>query len=126
MSFKDTAIVKDQPKTCTDLAMDILTTSPDYLEKTRGLYEAVVKNGGTSFGIMVEGTPDPENKDSLAYSATYDFSLHETYPDHNATTARFSFDPAKGKLYEYDMALDSLVPIELDKSSLLHFNEHCK
>lgn len=124
MSIKDT--VKDQPKTCTELAMDILTTSPDYLEKTRGLYEAIVKNGGTSFGIMVEGTPDPANKDSLAYSATYDFSLHETYPDHNATTARFSFDPAKGQLYEYDMTQDSLIPIELDRNSLLHFNEHCK
>lgn len=126
MPVKDTTIVKDQPKTCTDLAMDILTSSPDYLEKTRGLYEAVVKNGGTSFGIMVEGTPDPANKDSLAYSATYDFSLYETYPDHTVTTARFSFDPAKGQLYEYDIVLDSLTPLILDKKSLQQFNERCK
>ena len=39
---------KRELKTCIDIVMEILTTSPVYLKKTKGLYEAVVKNGGTS------------------------------------------------------------------------------
>lgn len=117
---------KRELKTCIDIVMEILTTSPAYLKKTKGLYEAVVKNGGTSFGIMIEGSPNPKSDEAMDFSNTYDFSLHETYSDHMPVTARFTFNPTDRQLYEYNFAEDKLNPIDFDRNLLLKFNEICK
>ena len=117
---------KRELKTCIDIVMEILITSPVYLKKTKGLYEAVVKNGGTSFGIIIEGSPNPKSDEAMDFSNTYDFSLHETYPDHNATIGHFSFNPTQRQLYEYDVAEDKSNPIDFDRNLLLKFNEICK
>jgi len=117
---------KRELNTCIDIAMEILTTSPVYLKKTKGLYEAVVKNGGTSFGITIEGSPNPKSDEAMDFSNTYDFSLHESYPDHNATIGHFSFNPTERQLYEYDVAEDKSNPIDFDRNLLLKFNEICK
>lgn len=112
--------------TCIDVVMEILTTSPVYINRTKGLYEAIVKNGGTSFGIMVEGSPNPSTDKAMGYSETYDFSLHETYSDRMVTIARFTFDPVDRQLYEYDILEDDLIPVDFDRNLLLKFNEICK
>lgn len=113
-------------KTCIDVVTEILTTSPLYLKYTDGLYEAIVKNGGTSYGTAIEGSPNPEKDKAWYYSETYDFNLHEIYPDRMPTIARFTFDPANMQLYEDDIIKGELVPIEFDKSLLLKFKELCK
>ena len=113
-------------KTCGDVVTEILTTSPVFLKKTKGLYEAVVKNGGTSFGIDLEGSPNPKIDNAWNYSKTYDFQLHESYPDHMPVIARFTFDPTKKQLYQMDVAADSLIPIGFDKSLLLVYTRICK
>lgn len=115
-----------QSNPCLDIAMEILTTSPAYLKKTKGLYEAVVKNGGTSFGITVEGSPNPKEDDALNFSENYDFNLHETYPDHSPVIARFTFNTSEKKLYEYDVAENKLVPIEFDSKLLMKFDKICE
>lgn len=112
--------------TCIDVVLDILTTAPSYVEGTKGLYEAVVKNGGTSIGITVEGSPNPKIDKARDYSENYILSLHETYPDRMPTIARYSFDPSKNELYEYDIAEDSLIPISFNKDLLLKFRKVCK
>lgn len=111
---------------CLDIAIKILTTSLAYLKKTKGLNEAVVKNGGTSFGITVEGSPNPKEDDALNFSENYDFNLHETYPDHSPVIARFTFNTSENKLYEYDVAENKLVPIEFDSKLLMKFDEICE
>ena len=117
---------KRELKTCIDIVMEILTTSPSYLKKTKGLYEAVVKNGGTSFGIMIDGSPNPKSDEAIGFSDTYNFRLYESYPDRNATIGYFSFNPTERQLYEYDVVEDKSNPIDFDRNLLLKFNEMCK
>ena len=117
---------EDQPKvklkTRLDVAMEILMTSPAYLKKTKGLYEAIVKNGGTSFGISVEGSPNPKKDKAIDYSKTYDFSLHESYSDRMPVIASYTFDPTKKQLYQYDPVEGELNPIAFDKKLIVKFN----
>jgi hypothetical protein len=120
------ATKKLAPKSCIDVVTEILLTSPTYLEKTKGLNNAVVKNGGTSFGITLEGSPNPEKEDAQEYSKTYDFNLHETYPDHMPVIERFSFNPEDKQLYLINPVEDKLTPINFDRRLLLKFNELCK
>jgi len=115
----------DKSQACKDAVMEILTTSPRFEERTKGLHDAIVKNGGTSFGITLEGSPEAE-KDALDYSPTYDFSLHETYPDRNVVIARFTFNPAEQQLYEWDAITDKLNPIPFDKTLLEKLKQVCK
>jgi len=117
---------KRELKTCIDIVTEILTTSPVYLKKTKGLYEAVVKNGGTSFEIMIDGSPNPKSDEANGFSDNYNFSLHESYPDRNVTIGYFSFNPTERQLYEYDVAEDKSYPINFDRNLLLKFNEMCK
>lgn len=118
--------VKTESKKCIDIVIEILETSPVYIEKTKGLYEAVVKNGGTSFGIIIEGSPNPKEDEAMDFSKTYDFSLHETYSDRIPVIARYTFNPADEQLYEYDVIEDKLNPIDFDRNLLLKFNVKCK
>ena len=112
-------------KTCVDVVMEILVTSPTFLKETKGLEEAIVKNGGTSFGITIEGSPNPQNDGALDYSKTYDFNLHETYSDRMPVIARFTFNPMDRQLYEYVVAEDKLNPIDFNRNLLLKFNDLC-
>lgn len=123
------SIAKEKNKlnsSCLDIVMKMLETSPRYLELTKGLDKAIIKNGGTSFGITVEGSPNPKIDDALDYSETYDFNIHETYPEHTTTIARFTFNPSKKQLYEYDVVNDKLNPIDFNKKLILEFDKVCK
>jgi hypothetical protein len=111
--------------TCIDIVTEIVTTSPLFLKITEGLYEKIIKNGGISFGTILEGSPNPKIDNALEYSKTYDFNLHETYKDHTPVIGRFTFNPLDKKLYEYDVAGDSLIQIEFDKTLLIKFNKLC-
>jgi len=112
--------------TCLDVVFEILTTSPTYLKKTKGLNEAIVKNGGNSFGITVEGSPNPKKDDAMEYSENYEFNLHETYSERTTVITRFKFNLSDRKLYEYDAAEDKLNPIDFDQKLLVKFDEICK
>ncbi len=114
-----------EPPSCTDVVMEILTTSPFFKEKTKGLHEAIVSNGGTSFGIMLEGSPEV-GKDDPDYSPTYDFNLHERYPDRDVVIGRFVFDPAQQQLFERDQITDKLAPIAFDKKLLEKLKQVCQ
>jgi len=124
--LKDSTAKVEKQKTCIEIAEEILITSPLYLKETDGLSKAVKKNGGSSFGIMVEGSPNPEIDGATDYSKTYDFNLHESYPDHMTVIERFTFDPIKKQLYKYDVANDTLIEIDFDRNLLIQFKEICK
>lgn len=111
---------------CIDVVMEILTTSPAYLEETEGLNEAVVKNGGTGLMVEVEGSPNPESDYALGFSNTYDFCLLENYPDHAPTIARFTFNPTDRQLYKFDHFEDELISIEFNRNLLVKLNEVCR
>jgi hypothetical protein len=100
----------------------ILTTSPRYKQLTKGLYEAVLKNGGLSYGISLEGSPNPKIDKTWMYSVTYDFTLYEMYEERQLNTARFSFDPSNKKLFEKDAVTGKLIPIEFDRKLLMEYN----
>jgi hypothetical protein len=100
------------------VATAILTTSPRYIELTKGLTKAVVKNGGSYFGLSLEDSPNPIADKAGCYSETYDYTVYEIYPDRRLNTARFSFDPNKNQLYEYNTVNDQLLPIAFDSSLL--------
>lgn len=111
---------------CIDVVLKILSTAASYVEETKNLEKAVIKNGGTSFGITVEGSPNPENDQALNYSETYDLSLHESYPDRMVTIARYTFDPSKNELYKYNAVEDTLQLITFNKDLLLEYRKICK
>lgn len=111
---------------CKYIIKKILTTSPRYIELTDGLTDAIIKNGGQSFGILLEGSPNPRQDKAMSYSGTYDYTLYETYPDRQLNTSRFSFNPDNKQLYEYDAIHDQLLPIEFDKNLLIQFDLNCK
>jgi len=125
VSSKQSADSKGK-KTCPDIASEIMASSATFKNKTEGLLEAIVKNGGTSYGIELEGSPDPIIDKAPAQSKTYDFNLHETYADRAPVVARFSFDPQSKQLYLYDPVLDSLTPIDFDRRLLRKFDEICQ
>ncbi|SES10258.1 hypothetical protein [Pedobacter rhizosphaerae] len=105
------------------IAYKIVESAPKYKQYTKGLYERVVKNGGTSYGLMLESSPNPKADLSQAYSKTYDFNLHESYSDRMPVIARFVFDPAKKQLYEEDTVEARLIPIAFDRKLLVLFNK---
>ncbi|RLJ72130.1 hypothetical protein [Pedobacter alluvionis] len=105
------------------VAYKIVETSPRCKQLTKGLYERIVKNGGTSYGIMLESSPNPKTDPSQEYSKTYNFNLHESYSDRMPVIARFVFDPKKQQLYEDDVVNAQLVAIPFDKKLLLLFNQ---
>jgi hypothetical protein len=110
--------VSNTKKSEKDIVFEILTSSPRYIALTKGLEERVKKNGGSSFGIILEGSPNPKKDEALAVSENYDFNVHETYPDRNVTLARFSFSKKDKQLYEYDVANDTLKAISFSKNLL--------
>jgi hypothetical protein len=112
-------------KSCKYIVREILTTSPRYLILTKDLTSEVVKNGGLSFGISLEGSPNPKQDTAMSYSRTYDYTLYEMYPERQLNTTRFKFNPNNKQLYEYDAVHDQLLRIEFDKNLLLQFNMNC-
>jgi len=113
-------------KSCESIVKEILTTSPRYCQLTKGLNKAVVKNGGQSFGITLEGSPNPLHDKAWGYSETYDFTIYENYMDRQLKTARFSFNPNNKQLYEYDAVNDQLKPIKFDRKLLLKYEALCR
>lgn len=109
-----------------NVVQKILTTSPRYKKLTAGLCEAVVKNGGLSIGVNLEGSPIQKEHSDWVFSKTFDFTLFEMYPDRKLNTIRFSFDPENKQLYEFDAANDQLKPIEFDRSLLIEYDILCK
>ena len=63
---------------------------------------------------------------AIDFSETYDFNLHETYPERMTTIARFVFDPIKRQLFLYDPIEDDLSPIDFNKSLLKQWDDNCK
>jgi len=113
-------------KTCEEVIKEILTTSPRYKEITKGLSKAVIRNGGLSFGVSLEGSPNPKQDKAQSYSKTYDYTVFEMYTDRQLNAASFSFNPNDKKLYEYDAINDRLNNIEFDRNLLLKYNSLCK
>ncbi len=119
--FQDTSTIATNAKikkSEKDIVVEIVTSSPRYLELTNGLEERVKKNGGTSFGITLEGSPNPNKDEGITISENYDFNVHETYPDRNVNIARFSFSKKAKQLYEYDIVNDTLKAIAFNKDLL--------
>jgi hypothetical protein len=117
---------QNQFKKCDSIVKEILTTSQRYQKLTNGLNKAVVNNGGLSFGIRLEASPNPRQDKSWSYSKTYDFTIYEVYTDRELNTARFSFNPNNKQLYEYDEVHDQLKPIEFDRNLLSKYEALCK
>jgi hypothetical protein len=125
MMKPDKTVEKDF-KPCASIVTEILTTSPRYKQLTKGLSKAVVKNGGLSFGIRLEGCPNPRQNKVWSYSKTYDFTLYEMYPERQLNTTRFSFNPENKQLYEYDAVHDQLKPIAYDRNLLPKYETICQ
>lgn len=124
--LQKTAPVQKDFKPCDTIVKEIVITSPRFIQMTKELHKAVVKNGGQSFGVQLEGCPNPLADKGCRYSKTYDYTLYEVYPDRRLNTSRFSFNPVKRKLYEYDAVEDKLIEIAFDRSLLMKYEALCK
>ncbi len=111
---------------CEDIVTEILTTCPRYIQLTKGLNKAVIKNGGQSFEVKLEASPYSTQNKAWGYSKTYDFTVYEMYTDRELNIARFSFNPDNKQLYEYDVIEDKLEPIEFDRNLLSKYEALCK
>lgn len=119
-------IEEKELKPCEDIVTEILITSPRYMQLTKGLNKAVVKNGGQFFEVNLERSPNPNQDKLWSYSRTYDFTVYEMYIERKLNIARFSFDPNDKQLYEYDAIMDQITPIEFDRNLLLKYEVLCK
>jgi hypothetical protein len=111
---------------CENLVKEILTTSARYRQLTKGLNQAIIKNGGLYFGVSMEGSPNRGHDETSSYSKTYDFTVYEMYTDRQLNTARFSFNPENKQLYEYDAVHDQFIPIEFDRNLVKKYETLCK
>ena len=102
---------------------EMLEKSDRYCELTKDLQETVVRNGGTSFGISFEGSPNHKADGAYKMSRTYDFTLYENYPARRLATHSFSFDPATEKFYEYNSDLANNKLINTDKQLLIKYQQ---
>ena len=111
---------------CIDAVYKILESSKRWKTLTRGLEKRIQKNGGTSYGTSLDASPQPKKDGALAISDIYEISMHESYPDHISYITKFTFDPQKNQLYEYDVATDSLRPLTFDRNLLQVVHKPCK
>ncbi|MDA3891995.1 MAG: hypothetical protein PF517_10075 [Salinivirgaceae bacterium] len=111
-----------QLKICENLVTEILTTSPRYIQMTKGLKKAIEENGGTSYGLSLSVKQNSLIKNPLSNSKIYEFTLYETYQERQLNTARFTFDPVKKQLYEYDAVEDTMKRIEFNKNLLVELD----
>lgn len=120
LSFISNAQTKVSHKAQT--VIKILESAERYKKLTNGLAERIKKNGGQSYGIMFDGSPNPKADFSNSFSKTYDLNLHESYKDRMVVIARFVFDPAKQQLFEFNSE-DELSPLKFDRKLLSIFNK---
>lgn len=112
-------------KKCTEIALEILKTSPWFLQMTKGYNEGIIRNGGTSYGILIEASPNPKIDNALRHSNNYEFNLHECYQDRILVVARFVLKPDEKQLFYYDVVEDKLKPINANKSLLEKLKKLC-
>jgi len=132
--IKDTFIEIDKPiqnkikhiRSCESIAKEILITSDRFKQITKGLNEAIVRNGGQSYGVSLEKSPNPQKDKAWSYSKTYEFLIYEKYRDRQLNSFRFSFNPKTKRLYEYDPISDKFKPIAFDKQLLNQFDSAIK
>jgi len=132
--YKDSSEIIDKPnskkvklkKSCGLIVKEILITSERYKQITKGLNQAIVRNGGESFGVSLEKSPNPKHDKAWEFANTYEFVIYEKYSDRQLNTFRFSFNPKTKKLYEYDPISDKLKPIAFDKKLLKQYDSVLK
>ncbi len=105
-------------KSSFNLLKEILTSSPRYQQIIVGLNDSIIKNGGDSFGIILQGSPRPHNDHAWGYSKNYELTIYEIYPERRLGRAYFVFNPDNKELYEMDMATQKLVNVRFDRSLL--------
>lgn len=110
--------------TCKEVVMFILESSPRYQAIIAELDSATKPNHMT-YGTMWEATPNPEADEVPQHSDTYDINVHESYKQRMNVVARFSFDPAKRQLFEYDVVNDTLLPVSFDTTLLMKAEKKC-
>lgn len=120
----DASTVNQTNKTCLDIALEIMETSPTYQKKIRDdRMKAIEKNGGT-LTMEVEGSPNSEDH-PLNPSENYEFKISESYETRSAVIERFTFDPSKKQLYLYDPVENQLNEIDFYKNLLNEFDKRC-
>lgn len=112
----------DGDKSMVNLVKSILISSPRYKQITLGLTDSIIKNGGDTFGISLQGSPFPLADQAWGYSKNYDLTIYELYPERRLGRAYFVFDPKAEKLYEIDMATQHPVSIDFNRDLLLKFD----
>jgi hypothetical protein len=125
-SIKKKIAEKESSTSCDSIVRELVLSSKRYKQLTKRLNKAVINNGGQSFKLSLEGSPNTHRSTSEIHSKTYDFTVYEVYPERQMNAAQFTFDPDNKQLYEYDPVIDTLIPIEFDKNLLVNFESNCK
>lgn len=112
----------DGDKSMVNMVKSILVSSPRYKQITLGLTDSIIKNGGDSFGISLQGSPYPKIDQAWGYSKNYDLTIYELYPERRLPRAYFMFDPKTEKLYEIDLTTQTPVSIDFNRDLLLKFD----
>ncbi len=109
-------------KSSINLIKEILVSSPRYQQIIKGLTASIIKNGGDSFGIILQGSPRPYNDHAWVYSRNYELTIYELYPERRLGRAYFVFKPDVKQLYEMDMATQKMVAVDFDRTLLARFD----
>jgi hypothetical protein len=110
---------------CTDVLIEIISSSKENIEEKIGLLEFIEKRGGTSYGYMLENSPNPK-RDEVKFSESYEMNFHASYPDKMTVISRYKFNPISFKLYLYNIIENDYFEIKYDEKLTTKFKQSCK
>jgi len=108
----DAPINNQKEYLCEDVIIEIIESSNENKEEKVGLIEFIKKNGGDSYGFILEACPNPK-EDYLQKSDYYEFNFHVNYPDRIEVISRYRFNPK-------DLVLEVWNPIDDTYSKIEH------
>jgi len=121
LGFNSLNLISPKTDICLEKVIDILLSAPTYQYYITHLEKAQKSNPTLNYSIEILNNPKSEGNND-----NYSFRINEKHPEYNHSLAWFQFDPQKGKLYEYNIAQDSLIEISYDSHYLQTFQKACK
>lgn len=125
-SSRETAAL--EPDSCAACVYAMLESSSHYKQECYALIPAIERNGG-ALGLSLDGRPDPGRHGVASFSHAFHISVFESYPSHNHTLHRYSFNPSSERLAvellidDFDGPRDST--LSYDPALLPAFRRHC-
>lgn len=113
-------------QSCRGAVLRLLLSSSKVKLLLLAVDETVKKNGGSGHGFILDSSPNPDTDGAEKETPTYEFSVHEIFPQMHPPVAQFVYDPAKKELYQFDALTNKNTLIDMDSNLLGAIKNACK